>query len=163
MDENTSSALGVQLWELVVEGFNERLDPLQAAILRAKLPTLDDRIAARRAAARKYDQLLADLDVITPYEAQHAKHVYRAYTVMVENREHVRSHLASKGISSRVYYIPPLHLQPAYDHLGLRPGEFPVTEQTSAAMLSLPIFPEITDEQIGEVVNALEEAVSLYV
>lgn len=163
MDESAKSALGVQLWELVVEGFNERLDPLQAAILRAKLPTLNDRIARRRAAARKYDQLLAGLDVVIPYESEHVKHVYRAYTVLVDNREQVRTYLASKGISTRIYYIPPLHLQPAYDYLGLRPGEFPVTERTSAAMLSLPMFPEITDEQISEVVAALEQAVSLFV
>ena len=163
MDENAKNALGVQVWELVAEGFNQRLDPLQAAILRAKLPTLNDRIARRRAAARKYDQLLAGLDVVTPYESEHVKHVYRAYTVLVDNREQVRTYLASKGISTRIYYIPPLHLQPAYDYLGLRLGDFPVTERTSATMLSLPMFPEITDEQIGEVVAALEQAVSLFV
>ena len=161
MDENAKSALGVQVWELVAEGFNERLDPLQAAVLRAKLPTLDDRIARRRAAARKYDRLLAGLNVVTPFEAEHVKHVYRAYTILVHNRDRVRAHLASKGISSRIYYIPPLHLQPAYDHLGLRLGDFPVTERTSAAMLSLPLFPEITDEQIEEVVAALQQAVTL--
>jgi len=162
MDESAKSALGVQLWKLVAEGFNERLDPLQAAILRAKLPTLDDRIARRRAAARKYDQLLAGLDVVTPYESEHVKHVYRAYTVLVRSRERVRKYLAARGISTRVYYIPPLHLQPAYHYLGLRPGEFPVTERTSAEMLSLPIFPEITDGQIGEVATALEQAMSQF-
>jgi dTDP-4-amino-4,6-dideoxygalactose transaminase len=160
MDESATSALGVQLWELVAEGFNERLDPLQAAILRAKLPTLDDRIGQRRAAARKYNQMLAGLNMVTPYESNHVKHVYRAYTILVDSRELVRAQLASKGISTRIYYIPPLHLQPAYDHLGFRSGTFPVTEQTSAAMLSLPIFPEITDAQIAEVVASLEQAVA---
>ena len=162
MDESAKSALGVQLWKLAAEGFNERLDPLQAAILRAKLPTLDDRIARRRAAARRYDQLLLGLDVVTPYESEQVKHVYRAYTVLVESREQVRAYMASKGISTRVYYIPPLHLQPAYDYLGLRPGDFPVTERTSAEMLSLPMFPEITGGQIAEVVAALGQAVSRF-
>ncbi|MBM4431262.1 MAG: DegT/DnrJ/EryC1/StrS family aminotransferase [Chloroflexi bacterium] len=160
MEEGAKSVLGVQLWKLVAEGFNERLDPLQAAILRAKLPTLNDRIARRRDAARKYNGLLAGLNVVTPYESENVKHVYRAYTILVENREQVRKHLASKGIATRIYYVPPLHLQPAYDHLGFRPGAFPVTEQTSAAMLSLPMFPEITDAQIAEVAAALEEGLA---
>lgn len=160
MEENAESVLGVRVWKLVAEGFNERLDTLQAAILRAKLPTLEDRITRRREAARRYNELLADLDLVTPYESSDVKHVYRAYTILVDNREQVREYLASKGIATRIYYIPPLHLQPAYEYLGFRSGHFSVAEATAARMLSLPIFPEITGEQIAEVASALEECVS---
>ena len=144
----------------MAEGFNERLDTLQAAILRAKLPTLEERITRRREVAYRYNELLEGLDLVTPYEADDVKHVYRAYTVLVDNREQVREYLASKDIATRVYYIPPLHLQPAYEYLGFRPGHFLVAEETAARMLSLPIFPEITDEQIAEVVSVLEEYIS---
>jgi dTDP-4-amino-4,6-dideoxygalactose transaminase len=144
----------------VAEGFNERLDTLQAAILSAKLPTLEDRIAGRRAAAARYDNLLADLDLVLPYEADDVRHVYRAYSVLLEDREQVRRHLASKGIATRLYYIPPLHYQPVYERLGLGVGDFPVAEETAARMLSLPVFPEITDDQIAEVVSALRECVA---
>lgn len=160
MEENAESVLGVRVWKLVAEGFNERLDTLQAAILRAKLPTLEDRITRRREAAHRYNELLADLDLVTPYESSDVKHVYRAYTILVDNREQVREYLASKDIATRIYYIPPLHLQPAYEYLGFRSGHFSVAEATAARMLSLPIFPEITGEQIAEVASALEECVS---
>jgi len=160
MEENAESILGVRMWELVAEGFNERLDALQAAILRAKLPTLEERITQRREAAHKYNELLAGADLVTPHEADDVKHVYRAYIILVDNRDQVRGYLASKEIATRIYYIPPLHLQPAYERLGFSPGDFPVAEETAARMLSLPIFPEITDEQIAEVVSALEDCIS---
>lgn len=153
--EDLGGVLGTQSWELVAEGFNERLDTLQAAILRAKLPTLEERITRRREAARKYNERLAGLDLVTPYEANDVKHVYRAYTILVDNRDEVRECLASKDIATRVFYAPPLHLQPAYEQLGFNPGDFPVAEQTTAKMLALPLFPEITDRQIAEVVSAL--------
>lgn len=162
MEENAESTLGVRMWKLMAEGFNERLDTLQAAILRAKLPTLEERITRRREAAYRYNELLAGLDLVTPYEANDVKHVYRAYTILIDNREQVREYLASKDIATRIYYIPPLHLQPAYEYLGFSPGDFPVAEETAARMLSLPIFPEITDEQIAEVVSALEECISSF-
>ncbi|MCZ7567140.1 MAG: DegT/DnrJ/EryC1/StrS family aminotransferase [Ardenticatenaceae bacterium] len=157
MEAGIDGTLGIRSWELVAEGFNERLDTLQAAILRAKLPTLEDRIARRREVANQYNQRLASLDLVTPYEALEVRHVYRAYTVVIENREQVRDHLAARGIASRLYYSPPLHLQPTYAHLGFQPGAFPVTEEVAAKMLALPLFPEITDEQIMTVVSALEE------
>jgi len=160
MENNTDELLGVRSWELVVEGFNERLDALQAAILRAKLPTLDERIARRREIAYKYNTLLDGLDVVTPYEAGYAKHVYRAYTILVENRERVREYLASKGIASRLYYVPPLHLQPVYARLGFKHGDFPIAEATAARMLSLPIFPEMSEEQVERVVSVLAEALA---
>ena len=159
MKLDLSGPIGMKTWKMVANGFNERLDALQAAILRAKLPTLDDRIARRQETAHKYDDLLADLDIVTPYEADDVKHVYRAYSILVKDREHVRAHLASRDIATRIYYVPPLHFQPVYQELGFGPGDFPVAEETAAKMLSLAIFPEITDAQIHEVVSTLRECV----
>jgi dTDP-4-amino-4,6-dideoxygalactose transaminase len=159
MKLDLSGPVGIKTWKLVAEGFNERLDTLQAAVLRAKLPTLDNRISCRRQVARKYNSLLARLDLVTPFEADDVKHVYRAYTVLVDDRERVREYLAAKDIATRLYYVPPLHFQPVYKAFGFRPGDFPVTEETAAKMLSLAIFPEMSDAQIDEVVSALEECV----
>jgi dTDP-4-amino-4,6-dideoxygalactose transaminase len=159
MEENLTGALGIETWELVVEGYNERLDSLQAAILRAKLPTLDDRIARRRAAARKYDERFADLDLLPPYDADDAKHVYRGYVIQVDEREKVRRHLAERDIATRLYYVPILHVQPAYAAMGLDYGAFPVAEETAAKMIALPLFPEITDAQIDAVASAVRECV----
>jgi dTDP-4-amino-4,6-dideoxygalactose transaminase len=161
MKLDLAGPIGVDTWKLVAEGFNERLDTLQAAILSAKLPTLEDRITRRRAAAAAYNDLLADLDLIRPFEADNVRHVYRAYSILVDNREHVRRHLASKGVATRLYYIPPLHYQPVYESLGLGGGDFPAAEETSTRMLSLPVFPEITIDQIDEVVSALRECVAV--
>ena len=141
-------------WQIVAEGLNERLDSLQAAVLLAKLPTLDARIAARRRVATRYDDGLAGLPILLPPRAE-GRHVFRAYTVLVDNRDEVRGRLAATGIETRVYYAPPVHLQPAYSHLGLGPGSFPVAESVAERMLSLPIFPEMTDEQVDRVIEAL--------
>lgn len=148
---------GSASWRADIEGFNERLDALQAAILRAKLPTLESRIEQRRWAAARYTALLEDADVVVPFVAARVRHVYMAYTILLHDRERARDHLAASGVASRIYYIPPLHLQPAYEHLGLGPGAFPVTERTADLMLSLPIFPQISEQEIGRVVAALTD------
>jgi dTDP-4-amino-4,6-dideoxygalactose transaminase len=151
--------LGTSGWVMEAEGYNERLDALQAAIVRAKLPTLEQRIAARRQVAQRYNELLSDLDLTTPYEAEGMRHVYRAYTILVDDPAQVQQHLERKGIATRLYYIPLLHVQPVYEHMGYRPGDFPVSEEAAARMICLPIFPEMTDEQINEVVAAVREVV----
>lgn len=161
MESGADGILGVRFWQVVAEGFNERLDALQAAVLRAKLPSLDQRIEHRREIAYRYNRLLDGLDVVRPYEAGNVKHVYRAYTVLTEDREWVREYLAMKGIASRLYYVPPLHLQPVYRHFGFKVGDFPVVEATTSKMLSLPIFPEMTEDQVDRVVSALAEAMAL--
>lgn len=152
---------GMREWRLVAEGFNERLDALHAAIARAKLPTLDERIARRRAAADRYNELLKGLEVVTPYEAEDVKHVYRAYAILVDNRDELRRQLAERGVATLIYYIPILHLQPAYDHLGLKAGDFPVAETISERTLCLPMFPEITDEQMEYVVESLADCLAV--
>jgi dTDP-4-amino-4,6-dideoxygalactose transaminase len=149
--------LGPPVWRVLEEGYNERLDTLQAAVLRAKLPTLDERIDKRRRAAHRYNELLAESVVVTPYEASYAKHVYFAYAVLIDNRDEARDFLAARGIATRLYYNPPLHLQPAYRRFDRGPGSFPVTESTAARMLALPVFPQITDGQIELAASALVE------
>jgi dTDP-4-amino-4,6-dideoxygalactose transaminase len=158
MVDRTGSTRFDGLWRIVAEGLNERLDSLQAAVLLAKLPTLETRIAARRRIAARYDEELADLALLPPAATGH-RHVFRAYTILVDNRDEVRRHLAASGIETRVYYAPPVHLQPAYRYLGFGSGSFPVAEAVADRMLSLPIFPEMTDGQIDHVISALRQAV----
>ena len=145
--------------KLMVEGYNERLDSIQAAVLCAKLPTHEQRLAARRAVAARYDTLLADLDLELCYEQPWAVHGYRAYTILVDERDQVRDHLNSRGIAARPFYVPPMHLQPVYQHLGCGPGSLPVTEAVARRTLSLPCFPQMTEEQIQAVAAALHECV----
>lgn len=159
MEEDRPRKSVVRDWNLLEEGYNERLDTLQAAILRAKLPTLERRIDARRQIAKTYDRKLADLDLVVPYEPPAARHVYRAYPILVRERDRVRRHLQSRQIATQTYYTPPLHLQPAYRHLGFEPGSFPAAERIGRSLLCLPIFPQMTELQIDSVVNALEECV----
>lgn len=154
--EDLGQILGIECWQLVAEGFNERLDTLQAAIVRAKLPTLENRITRRREIAHRYNNGLAELNLVTPYAAGEARHVYRAYTVLVDDRDGLRRHLASMDIATRVYYVPPLHLQTVYEHVGFELGDFPVTEELAEKMLALPLFPEMTDSQVEQVIEAVE-------
>lgn len=157
-DETGSSRFG-GLWKIAAEGFNDRLDTIQAAVLSAKLPTLDDRISARRRIAQAYNDRLSNLDLQAPPIDPADRHVFRAYTVLVDNRDEVRAHLAAAGISTLIYYAPPVHLQPAYAYLNLGPGSFPVTESIADRMMALPVFPEMTEEQVDRVVTALTEVV----
>jgi len=146
-------------WKVLEEGFNQRLDTIQAAILAAKLPTLEDRIAGRRRAAALYRALFADTPVTAVHEAPWARHVYFAYNAMVPAglRDQAREHLASRGVASRLYYNPPLHLHPAYRWMGLGPGSLPVAEETASRMIGLPCFPQITESQVEEAAATLLE------
>lgn len=146
---------GPDAWDMAVRGFNERLDTLQAAILRTKLRTLDERIAARRAIAARYDQRLSGLDVETPRPTVGANPVWMAYTIMLDDRQAARDALESEGIASRLYYTPPLHLQGAFRDLGYDAGSFPFTESTASRMLSLPIHPRMTMDQVDLVCDVL--------
>jgi dTDP-4-amino-4,6-dideoxygalactose transaminase len=154
-----TNLLGGSGFTVLEEGHNERLDEIQAAVLRAKLPTLDDRIARRRSAATRYDRLLADI-VETPPLVDDAESVWFAYNVMLDNRDAARAHLASRGVATRLYYNPLLHLQPAYSHLGLGPGSFPNAERAASRMMGLPVFPQMTDEQVDLAAAAVVEFAS---
>ena len=144
----------------VRQGWNSRLDELQAAILRVKLQHLDDWGSARRLRAAAYERLLSDISAITvPVTLPGREHVFHQYTIRVPRRDAVLKSLAERGIGSTVYYPVPIHLQPIYDSLEYKQGDLPETERAAAEVLSLPIYPEMTDAQMESVAAALADAV----
>ncbi len=144
-------------YEHEIEGYSSRLDNLQAAILRVKLKYLNNWNDSRRNNAKKYNELLNNTaGIITPYEADYAKHVYHLYVIRTEERDKLREELKSKGIATGIHYPIPLHLQPAYNYLGHKKGNFPITEKASQEILSLPMFAELTEEQIEEIVEIIK-------
>ena len=144
-------------YEHEIEGYSSRLDSLQAAILRVKLRHLNKWNESRRENAKRYNELLSNIDdIITPYEADYAKHVYHLYVIRTENRDKLREELKSESVATGIHYPIPLHLQPAYNYLGYRREDFPVTEECSQKILSLPMFAELNDEQIEEIVEFIK-------
>jgi dTDP-4-amino-4,6-dideoxygalactose transaminase len=143
----------------VIPGFNSRLDSLQAAVLRVKLRRIDRWIELRRRAARLYSERLSELDGINaPYEAEYARHVYNYYTVgLPGKRKELQQSLAAQGISTAIYYPLSLHLQEVYRHLGYGEGDFPVSETAQQRLLSLPIYPELGEEQIEIITKAVHD------
>jgi dTDP-4-amino-4,6-dideoxygalactose transaminase len=142
-------------YEHVELGWGSRLDALQAAILNAKLPYLEQWTERRRAAAAYYNDLLSGAEVVTPSERPYDRHVYYCYVIRSPQRDALAAHLAEQGIDTVVHYPIPMHLQPAYRELGLGPGTFPVAEAAAQQVLSLPMFPEITPEQQQRVAGAV--------
>lgn len=138
-----------------VLGFNSRLDVLQAAVLQVKLQYLDDWNAARRRIAHRYNELLADLPVITPCESSNGDHVYHQYTIRVPERDALRQFLKEQGVGSMVYYPLPLHLQELYAGLGYTEGSLRHAEQAAREVLSLPIYPELAREHQEQIVHAM--------
>jgi dTDP-4-amino-4,6-dideoxygalactose transaminase len=138
-----------------VEGYNGRLDAIQAGILRVKLGRLDAWNAGRRRAADRYREFLTEANAaeLVPYEPGWAKSVYHLYVTRVPDREGLMRHLAEAGISTGIHYPVPLHLQKAYEYLGYKAGDFPVSETVAPEILSLPMFPQLTAEQQERVVN----------
>jgi dTDP-4-amino-4,6-dideoxygalactose transaminase len=142
-------------------GFNSRMDTLQAVVLRAKLRRLDDWNAQRNAAAIRYGELLADIASIKlPAVMPGNSHVWHLYVIQVAERDRVLAELNAEGIGAGIHYPIPVHLHGAYTHLGYGPGSFGVSERTANDILSLPLFPGITDEQQLRVVEVLRKAVS---
>ncbi len=144
-------------YEHLLQGFNYRIDTLQAAILRAKLAHLEEWNEARRRHAATYRELLSDLDLVLPYEPGHVRAVYHLLVVRLPERDALREHLRDRGISTGIHYPIPLHLQPAYRHLGYKEGDFPATEECARQVLSLPMYPELTPTQVEEVARAIKE------
>jgi len=142
-------------YEHVEIGFAERMDGLQAAVLRAKLPYLESWTEARRAAAARYDELLAGVDVSTPVAAPGVRHVYHLYVVRSPDRDRLLERLKGRGIGAGIHYPIPLHRQPAYIELGYGEVSLPHTERGAEEVLSLPIFPEITDQQLSYVAESV--------
>lgn len=130
-------------------GYNSRLDEIQAAILRVKLKHLHEWIRARREKAKNYSQLLHEISEVTgPIEKNYAKHVYHLYVVRSNKRDALREWLHLKGVSTQIHYPIAIHLQKAYEHLALKEGDYPRTEQCAKEALSLPMFPELTLQEI---------------
>jgi dTDP-4-amino-4,6-dideoxygalactose transaminase len=133
-------------------GWNDRMDGLQGAVLSVKLKHLEKWNEARRSHARFYARLLDGLEHVTiPREAAYARHVYHVYAVRVPRRDELAAALRQRDIWCGIHYPVPIHLQKAYEFLGHRPGSFPVAEQSARELLSLPMFPELTMEQIETV------------
>jgi dTDP-4-amino-4,6-dideoxygalactose transaminase len=140
-------------------GFNSRLDEIQAAIIRVKFKHIDAYNAMRRNNAALYSRFLADPGIRTPSEQSKTKHVFHQYTIRVKNRDAVKQKLdAGRITSSMIYYPVPLHLQAAYRELGMKPGSLPVSELAAREVLSLPLYPELTEEQIEKVAGAVKTA-----
>jgi dTDP-4-amino-4,6-dideoxygalactose transaminase len=140
--------------------FNHRMDTLQAAVLRVKLRYLEGWIEARRRNAALYTQLLDGNDLVTPVEIPEARHVYHLYVIRVPERDVLLSHLRERGIGAAIHYPVPVHLQPFYAGFGFRRGQYPVTERVCDEVLSLPMFPELTAEQVEHVVAEVAEFLS---
>jgi dTDP-4-amino-4,6-dideoxygalactose transaminase len=142
----------------IVKGYNYRMEGLQGAILRVKLRHLEAWTEARRANATRYDALLSGCGVQTPQVMAYARHVYHVYAIRTPEREVVQQALMARGIQTAVHYPFPVHLLPAYADLGHRRGDFPQAEKMSAEQLSLPIYPELSQEAVSQVANAVSES-----
>lgn len=138
-----------------IKGDNCRLDSIQAAVLSVKLPHLDAWNDARRAHARRYDERLGELGFPVPKRHSDEAHVYHLYVTEVPGRDAVRERLTERGVHSGIHYPIPIHLQPAYSELAHLKGRFPLTEVAAEGILSLPMFPEMTEAQIDYVVDTL--------
>ncbi len=139
-------------------GHNYRMDGIQGAVLGVKLRFLNEWTEARRRHAKCYMEKLSGVgDLVLPREGPRAKHVYHLFVVQTKFREALQAHLTEKGIGTGLHYPIPLHLQEAYKDLGYVKGQFPVTEQVASHGLSLPMFAELTDDQITYVVDSIKE------
>ncbi len=142
-----------------MEGYNGRLDSIQAGWLTVKLRHLAKWNNSRRALAQRYHELFSELKegITIPREAARTKGVYHLYVVRVKNREALQAHLAEAGIGTGIHYPIPLHRQRAYEHLGYRAGDLPVTERIATEIVSLPMFPQLTHPQQDEIVSEVKE------
>jgi dTDP-4-amino-4,6-dideoxygalactose transaminase len=140
-----------------VEGYHNHLDTLQAAVLSAKLPCVEGWIERRQQLAVAYGQVLSGLPLETPYVPADCEHVYRNYVIQTPDRDNVRRHLAWRGVSTYLLYIPPVHLQTVYHDRGHEAGDLPVTEAVANRLLCLPIYAELTEEQVAYVGQCLAE------
>jgi len=134
-------------------GVNSRLDELQAAILRVKLAHLDDDNAKRNHIAQMYDKQFGQTEIIIPKKRQNCSHVYHLYVIRAKKRDQLLEHLKQQGIAAAVHYPMPVHLQTAYNHR----QKLPVTEKIAKEILSLPMYPELTEKQTQKIINAVKE------
>jgi dTDP-4-amino-4,6-dideoxygalactose transaminase len=150
----------IERLEHLVEGYNLRLDSLQAAILRVKLRRLAGWTAERQRLADRYARHFAGTVVRAPVVRTGCTHAWRNYVVLLPGRDEVRAVLLSRGIATNALYIPPVHLQPVYRHLNLGPGSFPVAERAAGELLGLPLYPGLAPDAVDEVAAAVLDAVT---
>jgi dTDP-4-amino-4,6-dideoxygalactose transaminase len=144
-----------------LEGYNGRLDAMQAGCLRIKLKRLSDWNESRRENASKYSELFDNLDgVVSPHEPSWSKAVYHLYVIRHPKRHELQKYLAEKGVATGIHYPIPIHLQNAYKHLGYKKGDFPVAEKLASEILSLPMYPELTAEQQQYIVETIKKFIS---
>jgi dTDP-4-amino-4,6-dideoxygalactose transaminase len=143
-----------------IEGYNGRLDSIQAGILRVKLQHLSKWNQSRREHGRRYNELFAAIEtnIVTPFESPRSKAVYHLYVLQVENRENLQSDLAKENIDTGIHYPVPLHLQKAYSSFGYQRGAFPVCEKAAERIVSLPMFPGLTESDQKRVVSAVVQS-----
>ena len=147
---------GRQMYHHEMVGTNSRLDALQAAVLNAKLPHLDSWAEARRRNAHSYNQAFAVNPALrTPGTLPENYHVFNQYTLRLPERDRLKQHLDAAGIGNAIYYPVPLHLQECFAALGYRRGDFPVSEQLATEVLSIPVFPELRNDERARVVDAI--------
>jgi dTDP-4-amino-4,6-dideoxygalactose transaminase len=140
-----------------IVGYNSRLDTIQAAILSVKLKYLDEWTKKRRKHAEVYNSALKDLEMITPKEESFNYHIYNQYTIAVKNRDELRNYLKEKQIGHDIYYPVPLHLQECYKFLGYKKGDLPVSEKKAEEVVSIPIYPELTEDEQEYVITTIKE------
>ena len=143
-------------YEHIKEAYSSRMDGIQAAILSVKLRHLDQWVEQRRQVAKSYNELLPS-NVSKPFEERDNKHSYHIYAIQTEKRDELLVHLKSKGVEAGIHYPVPLHFQPAYSYLNIKEGILSVAEHHAKTTLSLPIFPEMTSEEVEYVVNCVRE------
>jgi len=143
----------------VLSGYCSRLHGLQAALLSEKLPHLEHWNALRAEAASVYDRLLAPSGVVRPGRAAGVTHVFHLYPIRVPGRDAVRAALGDRGIQTGIHYAVPLHMEPAFADLAYSPGDFPVAEEAARSMISLPMYPFITEEELALVAGAVSEVI----
>ncbi|NFH68232.1 DegT/DnrJ/EryC1/StrS family aminotransferase [Clostridium botulinum] len=138
-------------------GYNSRLDAIQAAILKVKLPHLDKWNSKRKEIAKIYDENFKDSNVVTPNVREENESVYHQYVLQTEDREKMLNKLKDKGVAAGVYYPVPLHLQKVYKDLGYKEGDMPVAEYLSHRTFAIPVYPELTEEQIRYIIDSIKE------
>lgn len=138
-------------------GDNCRMEAIQGAVLGVKIKYIEEWTEKRRKNAKLYNKLLEKFDIVLPYEADYGKHVYHIYGIRVKDRDALRDFLSENGISTGIHYPIPLHLQKAYSFMGIKKGSFPISEKTADEILSLPMYPELSEEQMGYISDGIKE------
>ncbi len=148
-----------QKYQHVLKGYNYRLEGIQGAVLRVKLRYLEAWTEARRAAGRRYDELLAGSGVPLPEAMPHNRHVYHVYAIRTPRRQALQASLLTDGVQTGIHYPIPVHLLPAYADLGYKAGQFPHSERAANEVLSLPMYPELTAPMQEQVAAAVRKAI----